>query len=361
MRLSFITLALVSTLVLAAPQVEEKGDDTVQLCATHASSEDYKLAERAVAKALEMEKNSEKAILKAQLKTLGNIKNAKEDSDRIIKNSKSLGVEEYDEYDVDDLTEEDSLKTRPVPTAKSTSSSSKYEGDSNEDEEKPAIPIVRVFFNIVMANRTFEGGNIPDQMILRQMIVLNDNYRGSGLTFKLAGVTRILNLDWFTNVGFDTPQEDAMKRRLHRGDATTLNVYTVGFVTTPGLLGYATFPWSYKDDSLNDGVVLLFKSLPGGGLLNYNLGRTLVHEVGHWLGLFHTFEGGCFGIGDGVADTPPEAKPAVGCPVGRDTCRSAGVDPIHNYMDYTFDACQNQFTRGQIRRARQISSIYRGL
>jgi len=95
-------------------------------------------------------------------------------------------------------------------------------------------------------------------------------------------------------------------------------------------------------------VSLHWATLPDASFSPFNEGDTLIHEIGHWLGLQHTFEGGCSATGDRVADTPRERGPARGCPIGLDTCASPGLDPVTNYMDYTDDCCMFTFTSGQV-------------
>ena len=108
-----------------------------------------------------------------------------------------------------------------------------------------------------------------------------------------------------------------------------------------------------------DGVVVHFQSLPGGGFGDYSEGDTGTHEVGHWLDLLHTFEGGCTGPGDLVDDTAPEALAGLRLPRRRDTCAGGGPDPITNFMDYTADPCMFEFTRGQTTRMRAAWLAFR--
>ncbi|KAI0042587.1 metalloprotease [Auriscalpium vulgare] len=227
----------------------------------------------------------------------------------------------------------------------------------------PLDATVSVYFHVISKDSTAAGGSLSDALIQGQIDALNDGYSGSGLSFTLVNTSRTVSSDWFSNVGPDSSQQTAMKKSLRKGGAAALNLYSTGFASSAnnGLLGYSTFPSDYSGAPTDDGVVFLFSTVPGGSETNYNEGKTVTHEVGHWVGLYHTFQGGCSGSGDQVADTPAEASAASGCPVGRDTCSSAGVDPIHNYMDYSYDSCMSEFTAGQIARFKSQLATYRGI
>ena len=198
-------------------------------------------------------------------------------------------------------------------------------------------------------------GDVSDAQIDAQIAVLNDAYAGRGFTFTRAATTRTINSRWFDGCASSRTERD-MKNALAIDPARTMNVYSCN---PTGLLGYAYYPSSFSETDARHGVVLLHSSVPGGATTNYNEGDTGTHEVGHYLGLAHTFEGGCNEPGDSVADTPAEASPAYQCPTGRDTCASAGADPIYNFMDYTYDTCMNTFTPGQDDRMGEMVAAFK--
>ncbi|KAB5595120.1 putative effector protein [Ceratobasidium theobromae] len=223
--------------------------------------------------------------------------------------------------------------------------------------------VIPVYWHVIAADKTKKNGYLPKKDIQRNIDATNKHYAKSGISLKLKSISYTINAKWFNDVARDTPEQTAMKTKLRKGGPGDLNIYTVGFrkVDSEGSLGYATFPSTYNDDPKDDGVVILFSSLPGGATIGYNQGKTLTHELGHWLGLYHTFQGGCKSPGDYVSDTPPEASAATGCMVGRDSCTGGGKDPIHNFMDYSLDSCLTEFTPGQYTRMKQQIRLYRGI
>lgn len=230
--------------------------------------------------------------------------------------------------------------------------------------------VIPVHVHVIYTSRE---GNISDADIAAQIQVLNDNYSGrdysgnpvsgaanTGYSFTLASVDRTNNSKWFKMTPGSRAETQA-KSALSINPGSSLNLFTC----KPGqnLLGWSVFPWMAQAGTNQDGVVIHYGSFPNGYLSPYNLGGTSTHEIGHYLGLYHTFQGGCDTgtcdtSGDLVCDTPAENTATSGCPEGKDTCPATGLDPIHNYMDYSTDACYTNFTTGQDTRMNQQVLAY---
>lgn len=181
-----------------------------------------------------------------------------------------------------------------------------------------------------------------------------------------------------------------MKLALRQGSYQTLNVYfqtdlqaipgqearAVGIRDTNALsdlttsvLGFCTLPdptvnaTSLAADYVKDGCNVLAQTMPGGPLDLYNRGGTAIHEIGHWNGLLHTFQGESCSPddpGDYISDTPQQKTPTSGCPSRKDSCPDApGLDAVHDFMDYSNDACYERFTPGQGTRMRSMWATMR--
>ena len=221
---------------------------------------------------------------------------------------------------------------------------------------------VPVWVHVISPDGT--TGNVSQALIDDQIVVLNNTFAGgeggvdTGFRFTLVGVDRTVNAAWYN--AKPNGAERAMKRALHTGGNNTLNIY---LATASDFLGWAYLPKIVtQGNAFLDGIVIDWESLRGASERyrgQYDQGETATHEAGHWLNLEHTFYRGCNGRGDYVDDTPYEATPTSGCPAGKDTCTAPGLDPIHNYMDYSYDSCYNQFTPGQTARAQDQWNYFR--
>ena len=238
------------------------------------------------------------------------------------------------------------------------------------------------------------GSNISDAQVLSQIKVLNDDFRRmlgtrgynshpdgadvevefclakqtpSGCTTN--GIDRINMSATSTTWGGSSPTSNTntiLKPATIWDASKYLNMWTVNF-SDSSLLGFAQFPGG---PATTDGVVMGYQYFgsdddPNVDLSSsapFHLGRTTTHEVGHYLNLYHTFQGGCSEIGGGdlCADTPAVASAGSNssvCTPGNDSCPTplGSPDMVENYMDYSSDACMNVFTNDQ--KARVVAAI----
>lgn len=237
----------------------------------------------------------------------------------------------------------------------------------------PSVAKYRIPVVVHVIQRTNGTGAISDSRVASQIDILNEDFQAMAGTngapgndaqfeFYLAtvdpdgnptnGITHSTNNTWYNDGGsyWNTLAWDTNRY---------LNIYTN---SASGNLGYVPdLPQGGIVGSKADRVVILDSTFGRNApFVPYNLGRTVTHEVGHYFGLFHTFEGGCsnsYTSGDRIVDTHSESSPTFGCPGSRSSC--GGQAPFHNYMDYSDDICMNQFTVEQNNRMRCSLLTYR--
>ncbi|KAF4594742.1 metalloprotease [Ophiocordyceps camponoti-floridani] len=227
-------------------------------------------------------------------------------------------------------------------------------------------PILVETYIHVLAGDQKSLDRVELNMLTGQVDTLKRDFWPSRISFTLMDIESEVEPEFATLDS--TAAVRAMQKRYNKGDEATLNIYIVNEINVPinhldceapvnsstagitempegGLLGVSSFPWNVLDSSASDSwsnaVIVKADTLPGYLLqLAYahpRLGKTATHEIGHWFGLFHTFDEDCdTPFGDLVADTPESAGPTKGCPMSRDSHPDKpGLDPIHNYMDYS--------------------------
>ncbi|MGO4258429.1 zinc metalloprotease [Marmoricola sp. RAF53] len=230
--------------------------------------------------------------------------------------------------------------------------------------------VIPVYVHVIQGSHRKER-TVNVTKVRRTLAILRGGFAGTQAagaartrySFTIKKINFVKNDKWY-HASLFSKADRQMKTKMHRGGSRSLNLYLSG-ARADGLplLGYSRFPWQYRLNPKLDSVTVNVDGLTGGRANGYNLGDTVIHEVGHWMGLFHTFEGGCSEINDAVADTPAEKAPNYRCADVGHVCDptelATKVDPAYNFMDYSLDQCMRMFTEGQASRMDAEFALYR--
>lgn len=258
----------------------------------------------------------------------------------------------------------------PVGNPRGNAADCSYNATNTAPAYAPSVSKLRIPVVVHVIQRTNGTGFIPESRVRSQIDVLNEDFLAlagtngapgfdTQIEFFLAtedpqgnptsGITYSTNNTWYNDGG-------NYWNSLAWDPDRYLNIYTN---SASGALGYVPgLPQQGGVGNNSDRVVVLHSAFGRNSpIQDYNLGRTATHEVGHYLGLFHTFDGGCTANGDRIADTNPESSPTFGCPGSRTSCGLPA--PFDNYMDYSDDRCMDKFTEDQGYRMRCTLINYR--
>lgn len=235
------------------------------------------------------------------------------------------------------------------------------------------------------------GTNITDEQVQSQITVMNQDFRkmagtpGSNtnpvgadteVQFALAKVdpngnpTNGIDRVNLCTASWSTTTAESMKAQTYWDPTQYMNMYSCNM--SGGILGYAQFPSNSGLSGLSasggnantDGVVSGYNYFGTSDLNDgsftlsapYDKGRTMTHEVGHFLGLRHIWGDATCGT-DYCADTPTAHTSNFSCPTTITNCDSNGFEMVQNYMDYTDDTCMNIYTQNQKDRIRTVMSV----
>lgn len=213
---------------------------------------------------------------------------------------------------------------------------------------------VPVFFHVIQVKGKQP---ISKRQLNEQIRVLNADLNPYRISFSAAG-GQVVKVDSIP--GVRQIYELIVKPKLAKDPTQYLNFYVGPLLG--GLLGYAAWPWNVKFKDKLDGVVISEDAVPGGGAKRFNTGRVAVHELGHWLGLYHTFQDGCSGSGDDIASTAAHPGPNRGCKPKSQwpkACNGQDIVPYDNIMNYTSDRCRTTLTGEQVARIHLVTRLFR--